>query len=67
MKLQNPDGSTLMEVSRFQRDGSNLVIRGTIMGAMPVHAVLTPTETRGALRLLGVRLLLFVVSLLFRS
>ena len=67
MNLLNPDGSVLMEVTRFERDGSRLVIRGSIMGAMPVHAVLTPTEARGALKLLGFRLLVFLVTLLFRS
>ncbi len=67
MKLLNPDHSVLMEVTRFERDGSNLVIRGSIMGAMPVHAILTPTETRGAMRLLGFKLLVFAISLLFRS
>ena len=67
MKLLNPDNSVLMEVTRFERQGSSLVIKGSILGAMPVHAVLTPTETRGALKLLGLRLLLFVVSMLFRS
>lgn len=67
MKLLNPDGSVLMEVSRFEREGSNLVIKGSIMGAMPVRAVLTPTETRGAVRLLGFKLLIFAFTLLFRS
>jgi hypothetical protein len=67
MKLLNADHSVLMEVTRFERDGNNLVIKGSIMGAMPVHAVLTPTETRTALGQLGFRLLLFVFTLLFRS
>ena len=67
MKLLNRDHSMLMEVTRFEREGSTLVIRGTIMGAMPVQAVLTPTETRSALRQLGLRGLWFVFTLLFRS
>lgn len=67
MNLNNPDGSVLMQVTRLERSGSNLVIKGNIMGAMPVHAVLTPGEARSALRLLGFRLLLFTLSLLFRS
>lgn len=67
MKLLNRDHSMLMDIAKFERHGSNLVIRGTIMGAMPVQAVLTPTETRSALRQLGFRGLLFLFSLLFRS
>jgi hypothetical protein len=56
-----------MEVTRFERDGSRLIIRGSIMGAMPVHAILTASEARSALRLLGFRLLLFLATLIFRS
>lgn len=67
MKLLNRDHSLLMDVSRFERDGSNLLVRGTIMGAMPVQAVLTPSEARRAVRQLGFRGLIFLISLLFRS
>lgn len=67
MKLLNRDHSLLMDVSRFEREGSTLVVRGTIMGAMPVQAILTPSEARSALRQLGFRGLIFFVSLLFRS
>lgn len=67
MKLLSPDSSVLMEVSRLERDGNNLVIIGSIMGAMPIRAILTPTETRSALKLLSFRLKLFLFTLLFRS
>ena len=67
MKLLNRDHSLLMDISRFERDGSTLVVRGTIMGAMPVQAVLTPSEARTALRQLGFRGLVFLITLLFRS
>lgn len=67
MKLLNPDHSVLMEVSELHREGSNLVIRGSIMGAMPIHAVLTPTEARSVFGLLRFRLCWFLFSMLFRS
>ena len=67
MKLFSADNSVLMEVSRLERDGNNLVIVGSIMGALPVRAILTPTETRSALGLLNFRLKLFLLTLLFRS
>jgi hypothetical protein len=67
MKLFSPDHSVLMEVSRLEREGNNLVITGSIMGAMPIRAILTPTETRGALGLLSFRLKLFLFTMLFRS
>lgn len=67
MKLLSPDHSVLMEVSRLEREGSNLIIIGSIMGAMPIRAVLTPTETRSGLGLMSFRLKLFIFTLLFRS
>lgn len=67
MKLLSPDNSALMEVTNFKRVGSHLVINGNILGAMPVTCLLTPSETRSALKQLGFGNLLFVISLLFRS
>lgn len=67
VKLLSPDNSALMEVVRFKRDGNRLVIDGNILGAMPVTCLLTPSETRSALKQLGFGNLLFVISLLFRS
>ena len=67
MKLLSPDHSALMEVTAFKREGSSLVINGNILGAMPVTCMLTPSETRSALRQLGFANLLFVISQLFRS
>lgn len=67
MKLLNRDHSVLMEVHEMRRENSQLVIRGAIMGAMPVEAVLTPTEVRAALRQIGFFRLLFLISMLFRS
>ena len=56
-----------MEVASIRREGDNLTINGNIMGSMPVTCVLTPSETRSALKQLGFGNLLFVISLLFRS
>ena len=67
MKLFNPDRSTLMEVTSLRRDGSNLVVSGNIMGAMPVTCILTPSEARSALGQLGFKGMLFMITLLFRS
>ena len=67
MKLLNRDNSVLMEVGELRREQSRMVIRGSIMGAMPVEAVLTPSEVRAGLRQLGFWKLLFLVTMLFRS
>ena len=51
MKLMTSDNAELMEVSAFKPEGDNLVVVGTIMGAMPVEAVLTPAELRKVFKL----------------
>lgn len=67
MKLLTSDNSELMEVSQFKSEGSNLIVCGTIMGAMPVEAVLTPSELRKVFKLLSLSLIMFVVGMLFRK
>jgi len=46
MKLLTLDNAELMHVSSIRAEDGNLVVTGTIMGAMPVVAVLTPRELR---------------------
>ncbi len=67
MKLYNLDKSTLMEVSSLKRDGNNIQVKGTILGSMPVTCVLTPAEARGLVKLLGPKMMLFMLSFLFRK
>ncbi|MCY4425722.1 MAG: hypothetical protein OXC05_01625 [Halieaceae bacterium] len=67
MKLYASDNSDLMEVSAISRDGSNLVVEGTIMGAMPIRALVKPAEVRGMFRLMGFKILWFAFTMLFRS
>jgi hypothetical protein len=55
-----------MTVTAIERQGNDLVIKGKIFGTMPMTAKLKPAEARSALRLLGFRKALFVLSLLFR-
>lgn len=66
MKLLTSDNSELMEVSSFKAEGDNLVVVGTIMGAMPVEAVLTPAELRKVFKLLSVGIVFFVIKMLFK-
>ena len=65
MKLHTPDGNELMEVLRIEREGNQLVVRGTIMGTMPTKAVIRPENLRAAFALLSPRLLFDLVCLLF--
>lgn len=67
MKILDANNAELMTVRAFERDGDNLVIRGKIFGAMPMAAKLTPTEARAALKMLDLKTMLFIVSLLFRK
>ena len=66
MKLKNLDQSILMEVNSLGTEGSNLLIKGTILGSMPVTSMLTPSEARSLFKLLTPRLFLFLLTFLFR-
>lgn len=64
MRLLTSDQSELMEVTALKTEGDNLVVVGTIMGAMPTEAILTPTELRKAFRLLSFGKIMFLLKML---
>jgi hypothetical protein len=66
MKIYDGQNNELMEVKNLSQDGNDLVISGKIFGAMPMKARLKPEEARAALRLLNVKTILFILTLLFR-
>jgi hypothetical protein len=66
MKLFSPDNSELMQISSLERDGDLLVIKGSAFGAMPITAQLRPEQARAALKLLNLKLVFFLITLLFR-
>ena len=66
MILYSPDDSALMEIQSLERSGNELVIKGKVFGTMPITARLTPEQARKGLKLLRPRMLLFVLSMLFR-
>lgn len=67
MIIFGADRSKLMEIEEFSREGNTLRFRGKIMGAMPITAVVTPSQVRKMLKSLGLGLLLFAASMLFRK
>ena len=67
MKIYSADKSELMQVSRIERKGNDLVLKGKVYGTMPMSATLTPEQARAALKLLSPRLLLFLITLPFRK
>lgn len=66
MILYSPDNSALMEVQSIERSGNELVIKGKVFGTMPITARLKPEQARKGLKLLRPRLVLFLLSMLFR-
>lgn len=67
MKLYSADNSELMTLSRLQRDGNQLLIKGKVFGSMPMTARLTPQELRAGLKLLSFRDAVFVLTMPFRK
>lgn len=66
MKIYGPDNKEMMAISAIERQGTELVLKGKIFGAMPLTAKVRPEELRAALRLMDLRTLLFVLSMPFR-
>ena len=66
MTLYSTDNTPLMEVNALERSGSDVLIKGKVFGTMPMTARLTPAEARNGLKLLSVRLALFLLSMPFR-
>jgi hypothetical protein len=67
MKLYMTDNADLMEIFRIYPENGNLIVEGTIMGAMPVKAVVKPAEIRSALRLMSFKTLVTAFFMLFRG
>lgn len=53
MKITQPDGSVLMEVADARIVDGKILITGKIMGAMPMKAVVKPSEARKLIKQLG--------------
>lgn len=66
MKIYGADGKEMMNVSKLEREGSTLVIKGKIFGAMPLTAKLKPEEARKIFGMLSFRMWLFLITLPFR-
>jgi hypothetical protein len=67
MKVFDGQNNEMMTVRKLEQDGNDLLITGKIFGAMPMKARLKPEEARAALKLLNIKTILFLITLLFRS
>jgi hypothetical protein len=66
MRIFTPEDVELMCITGLERDGGALLVKGKIMGTMPMKAHLRPEEIRKLLRLLDLPTLLFLLTLPFR-
>lgn len=67
MILRSSDNSPLMEITALERSGDALVIKGKAFGTMPINARLTADEARKGMKLMNLRLWLFLITLPFRK
>ncbi len=65
--LHAQDGSTLMEIKKLEFKGTNLIIRGKMMGTMPTVAHMRPEEVWKAFSLISLHVFLRFPVLLFRA
>ena len=66
LTLYSTDNSKLMEIEALERNGSELLIKGKVFGAMPMTARLTPSEARKGLKLVNFKLAWFLLTFLLR-
>jgi hypothetical protein len=66
LTMFSADNSKLMEIEALERSGNDLLIKGKVFGAMPIAARLSPAEARKGLKLLNVKLALFLLTFLLR-
>lgn len=67
MRLFGPDGSDIMEIEAIVLEKGNIVIRGKIMGAMPLSALIRPDQLRRGIKLISLRVILRGISMLLRG
>jgi hypothetical protein len=67
MKLFGPDNNELLQITSLEAEDGKLVMKGKVFGSMPLTAKLTGTEARNALKLLNFKLVIFLVTFLFRK
>ena len=67
MKIRGQDNAELMQITSIERQGSELVMKGKVFGSMPMAAKVSPQEARNALKLLNFKLVIFLLTFLFRK
>lgn len=65
MKFYTPEKGELIEIITVEPEQGCVVIKGKIMGAMPMKAVLLPEELRRSFKFLTPRLVFTLIAMLF--
>ena len=66
MKFYTSDNTELIMITAVAPHPDGLEIEGTIMGAMPMKAVLRPADLRRGFRFLSFRVICALIGMLFR-
>ena len=66
MKMITPEGNDLLDVESIDVEDGKIVIRGVIMGHMPMISLITAAEMRTGFKLLSLKKIFALISLLFR-
>ena len=64
MKLFTPEKTELIVINAVAPHPDGLLIEGTIMGAMPMKAVLRPAELRAGFRFLNGQIVMALLKML---
>lgn len=67
MKVYGQDNSELMQVTSIESEDGKLLMKGKVFGSMPMTAKVTPQEARNALKLLNFKVVIFLLTFLFRK
>jgi hypothetical protein len=66
VKIFGADNKEMIAITRIEREGGELVLKGKIFGTMPMTARIRPEEVRQGLRLLSWRTAWFLLTLPLR-
>lgn len=66
MKLYTPDNSLLMEVKSISDHKDGIMIEGTIMGTIPMKAILRPEDLHAGKKLLSWSLVRKAIKMWFQ-
>ena len=67
MKIFDTYGEEMMDVRSLRQKGDDLVVKGKLMGYVPISVYLKPEELWGAVRLLSWAVLLYLPVMMIKG